>query len=204
MEIETINLKVDLTSEDIYRFQKSFLLNGTSKISLAIIAFFLIVMVVNSIISVANGDSSTSNIAKLIAFIVIPLVLVIAIPISLKRASVNALKTNKLLQKTQEYIINSEGINSSTTSTQVFIKWNELYKAIETKDSFQFYIAKNQAHIIPKRILENNLADIEAMRTAIKYVPVPKDKKKNIFKWGLLIYLAIFVLIFIIVMTYTM
>ncbi len=199
MEGKSVNIKVDLTEDDVYKFLKSYIINGASKIYLAIILFVLFLQIVSYIMGIIRGDYSEQNIIKLFLLIIIPLIIFFVILISLKKSAANSLKTNKLLQKTQEYTISSEGFNGYSESAQVFIKWNEMYRATETRDSFQFFIAKGQAYIIPKRYLCNS-EDIEIIREAVKLAPVPKGKNK--FIWGLLIYILIFIIILVVITLY--
>lgn len=199
MESKSVNIKVDLTSDDVYKFQKSYIFNAIPKIILVFMSFSLLTFIAISIISIINGNYSTEKLGKLIAGIIIVLIILVVIPISLKKTAANTLQTNKLLQRTQEYTISSEGFNASSESVQAYIKWNEMYTATETRDSFQFFIAKGQAYIIPKRYLSNN-EDIEIIREAVKKVPVPKHK--NMLLWGLFIYIVIFIIMLVVITLY--
>ncbi len=199
MEKEPVIVKVDLTSDDVYKFLKSYMINGVSKSYLAIILFVLFLQIVNSIMVIIKGDYSEQNISRLLLLIVIPLLIFIVVLLSLKKSAANTLKTNKLIQKTQEYTISDEGFNAHSESAQAFIKWSEMYKATETRDCFLFFIAKGQAYIIPKRYLING-KDIEIIRKAIKLAPVPKGK--NMFIKGLLIYILIFIIILLFITFY--
>ncbi len=199
MEKEAVSVKVDLTSDDVYKFFKSYIINGVSMIYLAIILFAISFQIVIHMMVIIKGDYSEQNIFNLFLLIVIPLIIFFVVSISLKKSAANTLKTNKLIQKTQEYTISDEGFNAHSESAQVFVKWNEMYKATETKENYLFFIAKGQAYIIPKRYLIDE-KDIEIIRKAIKLAPVQKGK--NNFIKGLLIYLLIFIIILLVITFY--
>ena len=61
--MENINLKVDLAVEDIYKFQKAYLKNNISLVSIVVIGLFVLALLIISITSISEGDFSISSMA---------------------------------------------------------------------------------------------------------------------------------------------
>lgn len=59
--------------------------------------------------------------------------------------------TDKLLAQQQDYTISRDGVRMEMESGAGTVKWDELYKASETRDAFYLFLAKNKALLIPKR-----------------------------------------------------
>lgn len=203
-----ITAEVNLTQEDIYSFQKAVLYKKISPgFFIATSIIFLVIAVVTIIEKPPLGSSPLLT----ILLILFSLLFLVFLPSALKRGAANAFKTNKLLQKTQKYDIGDDGIEVSSESGQGFVKWDEIYKATETKDSFLFFISKQQAYVIPKRCLNENIQDIELLRKYMKdAAPTTKEDKfpgLGIFKKGLglgcIIYVLLFVVILLILLVYS-
>lgn len=194
--MESISIKVDLTEEDIYSFQKAYILKNMSPVFIIIIGIFLFAFVANTISAITREAFSIGALLPAIGPLIMVVVFVVIIPVSVKKSSKSLLDTNKLLQKTNYYTIGNEGVEISTESSNAIIKWSELYKAIEVKDSFLFYLSERQSYVIPKRYLAENMGQLELMRSYIKNAPVPK-KKRGLFGSFRFVYLL--VLLFVII-----
>ena len=205
MNTSKITVEVSVNQEDIYNFQKAVLFKNISP------GFFIIISIIFLLIAAAaiiEKPPFGRNPAFAIILILISAFFLIGIPSAFKRGAANAFKTNKLLQKTQKYEIGDAGIEVSSESGQGFVKWDEIYKATETKDSFLFFISKQQAYVIPKRSFNENAQDIEFLRKYMKAAPSAKeDKFLGIFKkglgWGCIIYILLFFVILIILLLYS-
>ncbi len=203
MEKENLKIQVDITEDDIYSYQKSMipkhLLPIYATIAIAcLIAFILVPLLTQSI------DPMSISI-RIAVFFVILLFVLWGIPSMLRKSSKTALNTNKLLHKTQYYSFNVDGIEASTETSTAFVKWSELYKAVESKDSFQLFISKAQAYVIPKRCFNGNTEQMTILSLLISNAPVPKDetKKTSFMKkllWGLAIYIIIISVLYIAVL----
>jgi len=198
VEGTAINVEVKLTEKDIYDFQKSVLAKRFSPISIIVFfIFFMIVVAGLSFEKVAAGGNPIGT----IALILVPVIFIFLILMLLKKNSKTALKTNKLLQKTHRYQIDNEGIGATSESGQRYIKWEELYEAIETKESFLFFISKEQAYIVPKRCFGENIGQFELLRNYMKNAPISNRKKGLFFKRGFgLGCLVVYILLFFVVL----
>lgn len=191
-----IKVEVNIQEEDIYRFQKRVFYQRISP--LTIIAINIVVTLI-AIFSLVDRLSKGLIPSGSIALLLVPIYFIIILPISFKRASRNTLNTNKLLQKTQTYVVNEEGVSITSETGNAFIKWTDFYKTLESKESFLIFISKQQAYIIPKRSLENNQEEILFLKKCLSNVPIPKDEKGGFFRktlrYGLILYILLFVVI---------
>lgn len=207
MDKSRITVEVSLSQEDIYNFQKAVLFKNISPSFFIVISIIFLMIVVTTII---EKPPFGSNPIFSIILILISVLFLIGIPLIFKRSATNAFKTNKLLQKTQKYEISDDGIEVSSESGRGFVKWDEIYKATETKDSFLFFISKQQAYAIPKRFLNGDAQSIEYLRKFIKLAPVAKEDKflgvgifKKVLGVGCIIYVLLFIVILLILLVYS-
>lgn len=196
MEEDNIIIAVDLNLEDAVYFQKEYFHKLVSPAMLIIISTILLLI---SIVSIISEPPFGHTPALTAAFLVIPALFLFLETIGFKKGAANSFNTNKLAQKTQKYDIGAEDIKVSTESSNIVIRWNELYRAREAKEGFMLFTSKQQAHYIPKRYFVNYPGQIELMRKYISKVPTPKEDRKNAFsflKGSFLIYIIIFVIVF--------
>jgi hypothetical protein len=66
----------------------------------------------------------------------------------------------------KEVVIDSVGICTSNEFGNYSAGWHSVYKAVESKKAFYIYVSKLQAHIIPKKYITLDEADI--IRSLIK------------------------------------
>ena len=196
MEQKDIFIEGNLTADDVYNYQKAVLFKRFSPLSLVIVIGFVLMV---SIMNLVRGLQSNNLPIGTAVFVLIAVTFIVMFPKQLRKSSKVALETNKLLQKTQCYRIGNEGVEVSSETGKSFIRWNEFYKAIETKYGFALFLSKNQAYIIPKRFLSEESEKIELLRSYLKNAPTPKEEKKvfGIFKRGLNIGCLMYVLLFI-------
>lgn len=195
-----VKIYVNLTEEDIYKFNKSFFVQTIKPSSLIILALFYLLWIIAPITSLIT---QSGYILSSILAIFIPILIVCLIIIGFKSSSKKSLSTNKLLQKTQSYIINQDGVKMISESSEGFIQWNEFYKAMETKESFMLFISHQQAYLIPKRFMNNDSEQENFVRACIRNVPAQEKKRKSnkILKM-VLGYIALFVIILIIIVLF--
>ncbi len=75
--------------------------------------------------------------------------------------------THRLLQQNVRLKISDEGIQIQSESGNSVLKWNEIYKIGEAKYFFAIYLSNRQAVILPKRVLNNDLAKIDLLKDMI-------------------------------------
>lgn len=151
MKNKDINLSIKINENDMFFFMLS---HVYGKLSSKITLIFSIICLLLFPISFSWNDIFTSVVllfGALIYLVVSPLMLLLQ---SKKQMSSNQVFQNPILYK-----INNTGFYVSQVGDWVEFRWENLYKVIETKRSFLFYISKDQSFIIPKRLLESNETD---------------------------------------------
>ncbi len=201
MEQKSVFVEVSLTPEDVYSFQKAYIYQKFPRGGIIALSLFFIVLSIISFI-----DSSETEIVPLrsLLCLIFPIIFLVVIPVFLKKNSKAVLTTSKLLQKAQSYQISDQGIKATSPSAEVNIKWEELYKANETKDSFQFFLSKAQAYVIPKRCFDNSEEQFVLLRIYMKNAPIPKEEKKRTRRLvgGFLAYVILFFAVLIVMLLY--
>jgi hypothetical protein len=142
-----------------------------------------------------------ANPAGSIFLLMVPIVILLVLPRALRKAARNAITSNKLLQKTQNYNLTEDGFAITSENGNGFVRWCEFYKANETKENFLFYISKQQAYLIPKRCLSMADSEIAFIRMCLSKVPKPKPEKtgiKKVLRFGFLFYILLFIFILIV------
>jgi tetratricopeptide (TPR) repeat protein len=99
-------------------------------------------------------------------------IMFVLIFVSLYFVSKKSFKNDKLIQKEHDYLFSADGIKISSVNSTLDVKWDELFKHIETKSSFFIYASPQKAFIIPKRLL----SEIETLRTILEINIVSKEK----------------------------
>ncbi len=177
MNDDKISIEVSYTSDDLYDLQKAVFYRGVSQKVFVIIGIVFLILAAISIVS----DPPFGNFPFVTFFLFFfSLFSLVIIPSALKKGAVKALKTSKLLQQKQTFQIGAEGIAVASESGSGFIKWNEFYKATESKEAFMFFIGMQQAYVIPKRYLNGNEDDLQQIRKYLNSVPPLKDTKKSL------------------------
>jgi hypothetical protein len=199
LDKDKIGVEVKITEEDIISFNKSVFYGKITPSSFIVVSLLLFFMITVQIILQPPFGKMPVFTGVLLLVLLNFLVIV---PLVLKRTAVNNFKTNKLLQKTYQYQIGTEGMEICSETGNAFIKWEELYKAMETKDAFCFFISNQQAHIIPKRLLIVDLEQIELLKKYMSKVPIQKEKSGCIKKGlgiGCLAYILFFIVTLVII-----
>lgn len=196
MEKEIIKKDVNMTPEDLYIFQKSYM---KKSVNLSIIIVAAIIAVVIMLIILTSDTDLTEKLMRLALLFIIPSVIILLIFSTLKKASQNAFKENKLINQTQHFTISDEYIEVESGSGNAKIKWTDLYKAEELKECFLLFLSKQQAYVISKRYFEENETEMKLMRSFISHAPVPKETKNyaKILLIGSIVSISIFILIFV-------
>jgi hypothetical protein len=204
MDHDTIKVEVNYTPEDIQSFQKAHLYGRISRVRLVLISLLFIgCAVVLFLLEARDGEF------PIVAFtlLMFPIIFLIVFPSAIKKNSKKMFETSKLIRNTQSFQIDQNAIKIFSPTTESNLTWDMLYKAVETKDSFLFYISNVQAHIIPKRYFNEEDDQVVLLRDYIKKAPIPKDDKKSIFSpkrlgIGCLIYVILFFVILLILLNY--
>jgi hypothetical protein len=97
--------------------------------------------------------------------IVIAALFTVINPIKLYFKAAKQVKFTPMFQQPLDYTINSEGIFVRLKEDEMTLAWADIYKIVETKKDFYFYMSFNRAHILPQ---EGYLEQCDIMRELIR------------------------------------
>ncbi|GKX30485.1 hypothetical protein SH1V18_29650 [Vallitalea longa] len=149
-----IELNVKINEKDMFFFMLG---HVYSRLSSKITLIFSIICLVVFPISFLWHDTFTTLILLFGAL----LYLVIS-PLMLYLQSKKQFLTNPVYKEAIIYKINEPGFSVLQSGQWVDFGWDNLYKVVESKYNLLFYINKDQAFIIPNRLIEDkNMKNIE-------------------------------------------
>lgn len=108
----------------------------------------------------AGGGQAFSN----LMLILIASLFTIINPILLYYKAAKQVKLTPMFQKPIDYYINEEGILVSQGEEKLLINWTDIWKAVETKQAFYFYLSMRGAYILPK---EAFMGQVDAVRKLV-------------------------------------
>lgn len=203
--MDKVSVEVLLTEQDVINYQKA-VIKRTPVFIVAAFGLFLFVIGVYRIITgeayICIDQDQTLLLPTILQIVFGALFLFI--PFGMRKAILKSYKTNKLLQKPQCYEINHDGIHITSEYTNSSIKWSDLYKAKDTKLNFLLYLSKQQAYVLPKRCF-SSVEEVQFMQEVIKLAPVPRERGlrfMKIFRWSLLVYIALAVVVLLVLFLY--
>lgn len=155
-EIKEIKLSIILEYNDY----KKFVLFHSRK-AIIIEMLFIVAVYVGTLVFLTLSDDEVLDLS-LFLLIVIPLG-VIMIPIiifAIRQISLFKIKriyrSDKLVQKMQNYTINNTGIKIESESITGILKWDEVFRVDESKYSFLIYLSRIKALMLPKKFFESD------------------------------------------------
>lgn len=86
-------------------------------------------------------------------------------PIMLYYKAAKQVKLSPMFQQPLDYCINDQGVTVRLKEEQMILEWENIYKIVETKKDFYFYMSFDRAHILPK---EGYQDQCEQMRELIR------------------------------------
>jgi uncharacterized protein YneF (UPF0154 family) len=84
--------------------------------------------------------------------------------------------SNKRIQEEIKRIFSIEGIKAVSDSSSDFLKWDKIYKIVESKEDLLIFISTLESHIIPKRFFKS-AEELEKVKEIIKQKVDPKKVK---------------------------
>jgi hypothetical protein len=162
-----IKKKTGLTFNDYLDFNYHFARKRS--IPLFVLIIICLVMLILSV-GISNDWAAVFS-SRYIFYYAIILLLPFISFLVLRFTAKKQYESNKLMKSETETILNETGISQSSKYGNTSVEWVDLYKVEEAKSAFYIYIAKRQAFILPKRILENGEA--AAVRTLITRCMAP-------------------------------
>lgn len=133
----------DYIDFNMYHGKKKILLGTLIPISVFIILMLLLGFTI-SIKQVAY---------YLFIIVILPTLTISGIISSIKKLSKKQYESSKTMQVPTTIVINNQKVNETSSFGSMMYEWNDLYQAVESKNSIYIYFSKIQAFVIPKRLL---------------------------------------------------
>ena len=87
-------------------------------------------------------------------------------------------KSDRLMQYEQHYILDDSGLVVLTQVGDSRISWPELYRVVEYRNSLALFVGRNRALILPKRLLDSQIANGTAEVKRLVKACLPPQKVK--------------------------
>lgn len=142
-----IELNIKINDKDMFYFMLG---HVYSKLSSKITLIFSIICLVLFPISFLWNDTFMTLVLLFGA-----LTYLVISPLMLFLQSKKQIATNPVFKEPILYKINDEGFYVSQAGEWIEFLWENLYKVVERKYNILFYISKDQAFIIPARLMED-------------------------------------------------
>ncbi len=165
-----IKKKMELTFKDYLGFNYHFMRKRTIIFPIAVIIIMTLIIVLQGVTGYGIGWPAVFS-SRLIVYYVIILLLPLLSILVLRIAAKKQYESSKLMKSENEIIINETGVSQSNKFGYTSIEWADLNKVEESKSAFYIYIAKRQAFVLPKRILDSGEGD--TVRTLISKYMAP-------------------------------
>lgn len=180
-EIPEVTISFRYEFED---FKKAFLSNYfNAKRSIFLYVMASILMIGTIVFVIFNEPVITINYNDMLFLIMATAILFIAVfrPYAFTNTiRQQCLTTYQYNQIEHIAVLSKNGIHWKTSQSERFINWTFLYKVVEQKDAFCFYLNILEHRIIPKRVLETK--QIALIRNIIISSVGPKYKVQGINK----------------------
>jgi len=170
-KVEKVEFKVDLTEQDLigYNMKQAYGRVSTwalTGISILVVAFVIYALIYKPTwVSIDWTDILIATFASSYIFI---------LPTMIKFSSKTIYKKNPQFRNTFFYDISSKGIKITNNSKDIVIKWDDLYKFVETPETFLVHIARGRAFIVPKRCLEGDQMIWDIKQIVKEYVDMSR------------------------------
>lgn len=142
---------------DMYRFLMMYSYQGFRGIVNLMISIGAIVLLIYG-----ADDGYAFNKALLI---LIAALFTIINPILLYLKAAKQVKLTPMFQQPLNYTVNEQGISVKLKEEEMALAWPDVYKIVETRKDFYFYMSFNRAHILPK---EGYVEQCDTMRELIR------------------------------------
>lgn len=184
--MKDIKVDVKLTEKEFYKFQLVHQRRVLGKTAYLLILFYAAI-IIKLIMAIIDGI----NIAFAVAVFIVPLIVFVTITISSKKS----FESNKFLQAENHYTITASGLTVESDHGSFKGSWTDLHLFHESNELLLFYIARNQAYIVPKRGL--NKEELIYIRKCVQKIKKP-DKQKSIYR-NIFIYVAVVIILIAVV-----
>ncbi|MDF2438841.1 MAG: hypothetical protein K0Q95_3217 [Bacteroidota bacterium] len=178
--MQELRFKIKLNFKDYLNFQFAGIKQRFLPITVFLI-FIIVIAVVPVLISDVRYDY-TSLLMIGLYITVIPAIVLVSTYYNAR----NVFQNDKILQKEQEFIFSSNGIQIQDASSDVMILWNEVYKTQDTRNNVLIYTSPSKSIILPKRYLNEH--EKEVLHAAFKANVTPGTKTFFLKKPRIIIY----------------
>ncbi|MDD5937274.1 MAG: YcxB family protein [Clostridiales bacterium] len=127
---------------DMYRFLMQYSYSGMR-------AVVNLVISIGAIVLLCSGADGGYAFNKALLIIIAALFTVIQ-PVLLYYKAAKQVKLTPMFQQPLDYTINDTGVTVRLKEEEMVLAWEDVYKIVETKKDFYFYMSFNRAHILPK------------------------------------------------------
>jgi hypothetical protein len=166
--------KMNMTLKDYLDFNYRYMRKRTIIIPVAAVVILTVVISIIGIVKLGSGWTRVFS-SELIIYYVILLLIPFASILTVRIVAKKQYESNKLIKSETEIVINKAGVSETSKYGNTSAEWADLYKIEEAKSAYYFYIAKGQAFILPKRILDND--EDTAVRELISKYMAPGENK---------------------------
>lgn len=129
---------------DMYRFLMQFSYHGIRGIINLVIS-------IGALVLLFTGAAGGEVFNKVLLILIAALFTIIQ-PILLYYKAAKQVKLTPMFQQPLDYVINDRGITVRLKEEEMVLAWEDIYKIVETKKDFYFYMSFNRAHILPKEV----------------------------------------------------
>lgn len=198
--MDNVVVEVELNEKDVIEFQKAHYAKLISpRMRYAIIAVVAVLFLVNLILDIISGKYISMTAGMLFVILIV----ILGTPILLRMNAKSSLKSNKMLMVKQTYTFTKDTISSFSDISSLDTKWDKMNEFRESKNHFLFYIGRNQAFLVPKSCMENDVSKMAFIRECAKAIPSP-EKKFSLFKVVMTVSLVLTVIMFVIIVILTL
>lgn len=136
---------VNLTPQDMYRFNMYHTYHGFHGILSIVMAILVIIVTI-----VTWGDLDATHSA---IYLVLAALFVGYIPLSLWFHAKMLLQRSEALRNTQHFTVDEKGVTISQDGEEALLEWKQVYKVVDTKSNLLVYSTRVNAYVFPKREL---------------------------------------------------
>lgn len=168
--MDKIELDVQMTMEDMYRFNLYHVYHNSQGVMSVILGVLLVCL---SILSWGESGVTYS-----VLYLAAALLVVCYVPVSLRSRVKKQMKNNELYETPIHYTFDENGVTTAFHGQSVTMPWIQLYKLVSTKRMVLLYGGRIRANVIPR----DQLGD-EAYRAlyalAKEHMPAYRFKMKE-------------------------
>lgn len=141
-QVKEIKFSYQTKVSDMYRFLMQYSYGGFRGIINLVISIGALVLLFTG----ADGGNAFNK----VLLILIAALFTVIEPIILYYKAARQVKLTPMFQQPLDYVINEQGIQVRLNEEEMVLVWEDIYKIVETKKDFYFYMSLNRAHILPK------------------------------------------------------